>query len=163
MCSYATKGLYSDGQQSTDINKIEKNHLLSQTIEHKHIMTCGVEKIQVLTWDRHKCVTRLNRIMRSLFYQTKCFLFIITRTGQSRYLWSSSSVFHFIFQDILTMYKDLILTFDYINVSGFASDSSIPGCSFQWSKQCSLLLICLSAAWFTHAWYVTWQEQINLK
>jgi hypothetical protein len=61
------------------------------------------------------------------------------------------------------MYKDLILTFDYINVSGFASDSSIPGCSFQWSKQCSLLLICLSAAWFSHAWYVTCQEHLIIR
>lgn len=42
-----------------------------------------------------------------------------------------------------------------IDKRGFVNDSSIPCCSFHWSKQCSLLFICLSATWFTHTWFVT--------
>ncbi|XP_071167292.1 hemicentin-1-like isoform X2 [Mytilus edulis] len=31
---------------------------------------------------------------------------------------------------------------------GYVSDSAIPCCSFKWDKQCSIVMLCLSATWF---------------
>ncbi|CAG2208746.1 unnamed protein product [Mytilus edulis] len=33
-------------------------------------------------------------------------------------------------------------------IGGYVSDSAIPCCSFKWDKQCSIVILCLSATWF---------------
>jgi hypothetical protein len=50
---------------STNINKIN-NHLSPQLIKHKKKTRHTMLKIQVLTWDGHKEVAMLNRLMGSL-------------------------------------------------------------------------------------------------